>query len=157
MKRLAIILGTIGIFGFNSINHAAAPLLANEGQSLSKVVIDGQGIDFMKGSWADALAKAKKEDKLIFLDAYASWCGPCKYMARTTFTEEKAGTFFNKNFVNYKMDMEKHPDGPRLSKKYGLEAYPTLYFIDKNEKMVHMSVGALNVKELLAEAQIALR
>ena len=111
----------------------------------------------MKGSWTDALPKAKEEDKLIFLDAYASWCGPCKFMARTTFTENEVGTFFNEQFINFKMDMEKDPDGPRLSKKYGLEAYPTLYFIDKNEKMVHMSIGALNVKELLAEAQIALK
>lgn len=157
MKKLAIILGAVGIFGIHSKGHCATkPLLGEAGQCISKIT-EHAGIEFMKGSWTDALAKAKEEDKLIFLDAYASWCGPCKFMARTTFTEDEVGTFFNEQFINFKMDMEKDPDGPRLSKKYGLEAYPTLYFIDKNEKMVHMSIGALNVKELLAEAQIALK
>lgn len=110
----------------------------------------GEGIEFFKGSWTDAKKKADKEDKLIFLDAYASWCGPCKMMARNTFTDSKVGDYFNKNFVNFKMDMEKHEDGPRLSKKYGLQAYPTLYFVDENEKKVAYSIGALSVKDLLA-------
>lgn len=116
----------------------------------------GEGISFFKGSWSEAKKKAGKEDKLIFLDAYASWCGPCKIMAKNTFTDSKVGEFFNKNFINFKMDMEKHPDGPRLSKAYGLKAYPTLYFVDENEKKVAYSIGALGVKDLLAFGQSVL-
>lgn len=157
MKRLRLIVSAVSVMCLALNGQAKQEGLAfSAGEHITKMS-DGEGINFMKGSWSDALAKAKKEDKLIFLDAYASWCGPCKYMARTTFTEAKAGAFFNENFINFKMDMEKNADGPRLSKKFGLEAYPTLYFIDKNEKMVHFSVGALDVKELLAEAAIALR
>ena len=54
-----------------------------------------QGIQFDKGDWQEILAKAKEEDKLIFVDAYAAWCGPCKKMARDVFTKPEVGEFFN--------------------------------------------------------------
>ncbi|MDO8970421.1 MAG: thioredoxin family protein, partial [Saprospiraceae bacterium] len=59
-----------------------------------------QGIEFFSGTWPEALEKAKKEELLIFVDAYASWCGPCKRMAAQTFPDPKAGEFFNANFLN---------------------------------------------------------
>jgi thiol:disulfide interchange protein len=115
-----------------------------------------KGIEFFDGSWAEAKLKAKKEGKLIFMDAYASWCGPCKMMAKNTFTDEKVAEFFNKNFINVKMDMEKHKEGPRLSKKYGLRAYPTLYFLNNKEEIVHQSIGYLKPGQLIEQGKMAL-
>lgn len=114
------------------------------------------GIEFFHGSWNDALASSDKKDKLIFLDAYAAWCGPCKLMAKNTFTEEAVGSFFNENFINVKMDMEKNADGPRLSRKFQLTAYPSLYFIDKNEKVVHFALGYHKPNQLIAVGKDAL-
>jgi len=111
-----------------------------------------EGITFFKGPWSDALKKSNKSNKLIFLDAYAAWCGPCKMMAKNTFTDSKVGKLFNEEFINVKMDMEKDSDGPRLSKKFGLTAYPSLYFIDKNEKVVHMTLGYHKPKQLIEVA-----
>src|SRR5690554_7882772 len=65
------------------------------------------GIFFESLTFEEAIQKAKKENKLIFLDAYAVWCGPCKLMDRTTFKSEKVGALFNENFINIKIDMEK--------------------------------------------------
>ena len=53
-----------------------------------------------------ASAKAKAENKLIFLDCFTSWCGPCKKMARDVFPQEQVGAFMNPRFVNIKIDME---------------------------------------------------
>lgn len=39
------------------------------------------------------MAKAKTEDKLLFVDAFAKWCGPCKSMAKNVFTQQKVGDF----------------------------------------------------------------
>ncbi len=67
----------------------------------------GHGIVFFNGTWKQALNKAKADKKIIFLDAYASWCGPCKVMARKTFRDASVAKFYNKNFINIAMDMEK--------------------------------------------------
>ena len=66
-----------------------------------------EGIQFFGGNWEEAIETAKKEHKLIFVDAYAEWCGPCKRMAKEVFTQKELGDFFNKYFINVKMDMEK--------------------------------------------------
>ena len=43
-----------------------------------------QGIQFEIGSWKEVLQKAKQENKLIFVDLYTTWCGPCKKMEITS-------------------------------------------------------------------------
>ncbi|MCI1266652.1 MAG: thioredoxin domain-containing protein [Saprospiraceae bacterium] len=99
------------------------------------------GIEFFHGSFKEALALAEKEGKLIFMDAFTVWCGPCKRMAANTFPDPTVGSFFNANFINMKVDMEKD-EGPDLSIKYEVNAYPTLLFIDKTGKLVHKGTGA---------------
>ncbi|HMZ23915.1 MAG TPA: DUF255 domain-containing protein, partial [Saprospiraceae bacterium] len=71
----------------------------------------GQGMTFETGNWASILKKAKKEKKLIYLDAYTSWCGPCKMMKKNVFPDAAVGEYFNANFVNAQIDMEKG-EGP---------------------------------------------
>ena len=46
-----------------------------------------KGIQFFHGTFAEALEKANKEGKLIFMDAYTSWCGPCKRMSASVFPD----------------------------------------------------------------------
>ena len=115
-----------------------------------------QGLRFVTAkSWADALALAKKENKLIFLDAYAVWCGPCKYMQSDVFPLESVGKFYNTNFINVKMDMEKG-EGVALAEKLGLTAYPTLYFINGDGEPVHRYVGALEEADFVSLGKDAL-
>lgn len=113
------------------------------------------GISFFQGSWQQTLAKARAENKLIFMDAYATWCGPCKYMSANTFTDASVGAFYNKNFINTKIDMEKG-EGIELSSRYGVEAYPTLLFIDGNGKLVHKVVGAQEAADFLETGRNAI-
>ena len=114
-----------------------------------------QGIEFYHGTWAEAQEKAKSEGKLIFVDAYASWCGPCKRMSSTVFTQDKAGAFFNDNFINVKIDMEK-PENAEFAGKYPVSAYPTLMFLDATGKLVTKDVGAKELEALLEFARKAL-
>lgn len=107
-----------------------------------------QGIEFFHGSFADAQAKAKSENKLIFVDAYASWCGPCKRMAAQVFTQADAGNFFNPNFINLKIDMEKEENADFAS-KYPVSAYPTLMFLNAEGKLVVKDVGGKSLDQLL--------
>lgn len=116
------------------------------------ISLTAQGIEFFQGSWAEALEKAQAEEKLVFVDAYASWCGPCKMMAAKVFPQEQVGSYFNANFVNMKIDMEK-PENAEFAGKYPVSAYPTLFFIEASGKVVQKAVGAKNVEQLLEFAQ----
>ena len=82
----------------------------------------------------DAVAKAKQMNKLVFLDCYTSWCGPCKMMSNTVFPQEKVGAYMNPRFVNIKIDMEKG-EGVELAKRLQISAYPTFIIFngDGNE------------------------
>lgn len=119
------------------------------------LVGNAQGIEFRKGTWADIQAKAKAENKHIFVDAYTTWCGPCKWQSKRVFPQEKVGTFFNKNFISFKMDMEKG-EGINFRKKYSVRAFPTLVYFSPQGEMVHKTVGANPAALLLVQAKNAL-
>jgi thiol-disulfide isomerase/thioredoxin len=106
------------------------------------------GIDFFHGTYQEAIAEAKKQEKIIFVDAYTTWCGPCKRMSSQVFTQDAAGEFFNQNFVNIKVDMEK-PNGREFGSNYPVSAYPTLLFLDSNGKLIKKSVGGKSLEDFL--------
>lgn len=114
-----------------------------------------KGIDFFDGTWEEALELAKKDHKIIFVDAYASWCGPCKRMAKNVFSDEEVGKFYNRHFINVKMDMEKGK-GPEFAQKYGVSSYPTLFYIDENAEVVNQVKGARNVDQFMILAKATL-
>ena len=100
-----------------------------------------QGIKFQKLDWEANLKKASAENKLVYIDFYTTWCGPCKYMAKKYFPNEKAGTFYNKNFFCLKVDAEK--EGVALAKQYKVSGYPTNLFINpKTQEIVYKKMGA---------------
>lgn len=100
-------------------------------------------INFEHGSWTEIKAKAKAEHKIIFLDAYTTWCGPCKWMAKTVFTNDTAAKYYNATFVNAKIDMEKG-EGIEIAQFFKINVYPTLLYIDENGNMLHRAAGARN-------------
>lgn len=121
---------------------------------LSSLIYFSQGIVFENSDFKSSLAKAKKENKLIFLDAYTSWCGPCKLMAKNIFTKKSVGDTYNARFVNAKIDMEKG-EGIELAKKFKVNAYPTYLFIDGNGEVVHRTLGYVEEKDFLQFAKDA--
>ncbi|WP_299002782.1 thioredoxin family protein [uncultured Tenacibaculum sp.] len=66
-----------------------------------------QGIDFKSLKFDEALAQTEAENRLIFIDFDTEWCDPCKKLAKGPFKEPKNGEFYNKNFINLKLDAEK--------------------------------------------------
>lgn len=120
--------------------------------TLSANILAAQGIEFFHGSWEEALEKAKAEEKVIFVDAYAEWCGPCKMMARNVFPNEKVGDFYNRHFINMKIDMEKGM-GLEFRKKYPVSAFPTLFFIDGKGELVQKAKGAKKADGLIELGQ----
>lgn len=122
--------------------------------SFSVTVFAQEGIEFNHGTWSEVLATAKKENKIVFVDAFTVWCGPCKWMAKNSFPDKAVGEFFNENFINAKIDMEKG-EGIEIAKKFKIRAYPTLLFVNGDGELVHRAVGARDAAGLLALGKVA--
>jgi thiol:disulfide interchange protein len=107
-----------------------------------------EGIDFFEGTWEEVKAESKETGKPIFVDAYAVWCGPCKWMSSTVFTDGDVAAYYNEHFINYKFDMEKG-EGPTFRSTYRVMAYPTLFYLNETGGVLKKVVGALNPSAFL--------
>ena len=96
--------------------------------------------NFQELSLEKALEKAKSENKMVFVDCYTSWCGPCKIMAKEILPLEEVGDFLNERFVCVKYDMEKG-EGPEIAKKYKVDAYPTFLLLNADGSLINPIVG----------------
>ena len=117
--------------------------------------LQAQGIKFFEGDFKTVLQKAKAENKLVFIDCYTSWCVPCKKLAKTTFTEKAVGDYFNKNFINVKVDMQKG-EGPALLNAYKVNAFPTFLFLNSKGELVLKDGGFKSAEEFLKVGSTAL-
>ncbi len=115
-----------------------------------------EGIQFTEGAWKQILKKAKTENKLVFIDVYTSWCGPCKMMSAETFPQKKVGDVFNAKFINYKIDAEKG-EGIQIAQKFEVHAFPTYLFVNGDGELVYRVVGYMKADPFLEEAKIAIR
>jgi len=102
------------------------------------------GIQFFEGGFEEALARAKEEDKHVFVDVYATWCGPCKVMDAVVFPRDDVGDHYNAHFINVKLDAEDESiDGPAISERYDVGAYPTYLYLNPDGSVVGRAGGAL--------------
>ncbi len=120
------------------------------GQDASK------GIAFEKEGtlFRQAVQKALSQQKLIFLDCYTSWCGPCKMMANKVFPQETVGNFMNPKYVSIKIDMEKG-EGPELAKKLQISAYPTFIIFNSGGQELGRFLGGSDAEKFIENVKKA--
>lgn len=111
-------------------------------------------IAFQKITFAEAKAKAKAENKLIFLDGYTSWCAPCKWMEGNVFNKKEVFEFYNSNFINTKFDCEVG-EGVDIATKYGIRSFPTYLFLDAEGTLVYRTQSRMEVDAFLNEGKQA--
>lgn len=121
--------------------------------SMITVTTYGQGINFERLSgWKEILMKAKNEKKAIFVDAFTTWCGPCKQMDRQVFPQQEVGDFFNASFINFKLQMDqttkddevvkaRYADAKLFEETYKITSYPCYLFFDADGKLIHKAGG----------------
>lgn len=131
-------------------------------------VAQEKGIAFEHDSnWDKVKAKAKAENKHIFVDCFTTWCGPCKYMSANIFPQEKVGDFFNANFVNLKLQMDEtkedseevkswYAEAKRFATDYTVRAYPTFLIFNPDGELVHRIVGGGEADAFIERAQAGL-
>lgn len=106
-----------------------------------------EGIIFQDLTLKEGLEKAKKENKKVFIDVYATWCGPCKYLSNSVFIDANLGAFMNEHFVSLKIDGEKG-DGLQLMEDFNLNSYPTMLFLNPEMDLLKKIVGAVGADEI---------
>lgn len=130
--------------------------------------LEAQGIRFEDAAnWQEILTKAKKENKYIFLDCYATWCGPCKWMDANIYTLDEVGNYFNDRFINVKVQMDRtdadagkikqwYNDAKVIENKYTIGAYPTYLFFSPDGEVVHRLVATTKTgAEFISKAKDA--
>lgn len=115
------------------------------------------GLLYFKGTFKQGLAKAQREGKMVFVDAYTSWCGPCKTLKNTILTDPALGRYMNKHFVNMAINVEKG-EGRAFRRKYPHYTFPTMLYIKNNGKLKNRYVGLPDrgAQELLNFAKVVI-
>lgn len=122
--------------------------------SFSTAFFAQETIRFEQSDFKTVLAKAKQEKKLVFMDAFAVWCGPCKLMEKNVFTQPAVREYYNANFINARFDMEKG-EGRDIALKYGIRSYPSFLFLNGDGEVVMQSYGYMDEENFLAFAKEA--
>ncbi len=115
-------------------------------------------LNFIKNSdktMEQMLATAKLQKKVLFVDVYTSWCGPCKWMDENTFMDSRVSEKFNKNFINYKVDGESF-EGVNVGILYRVDSYPSYLFINSEGKILHRIEGTMTPEALMQEADFVM-
>ena len=107
--------------------------------------------NFRQLSFEASVEAAKEENKLVFIDFYTDWCGPCRMMARDVFPQKELGEYMNKKFVSIKLNAEK--EGKDLAIFFEVNAYPTFIVVDTNKKVLFKKVGGAEANAFMAELE----
>ncbi|HWK08125.1 MAG TPA: thioredoxin fold domain-containing protein [Puia sp.] len=126
-----------------------------------------KGIQFeQKLSWKQVQEKANAEGKYIFVDCFATWCGPCKTMDKNVFPLEKVGDYINAKFISVKLQMDtskqdngkirtRYADARFMMQQYKINAFPSFLFFSPGGRIVHRGLGLKNVDDFITLASAA--
>ncbi len=115
----------------------------------------GGGVKFNSDKWGDVTKEARKKDMPIFAMVCAPYCSNCAKMKASVFPDKELGEYLNQNFVSTMLNSEENMHNMRIT-NWGVKTVPTMVFLDKNKKVVHMVAGFKNKEQVMKEAQIAL-
>lgn len=116
---------------------AAAVLIAGNDDKPAAPVAAPGSIEWL--SYDVGLERAQKENKHVFIDFTAKWCGYCKKMEAETFSQPEVITMINENFIPVKVDGDSQKEldikGYKITEsnltkqEYGVRGYPTFWFL----------------------------
>lgn len=94
----------------------------------------GPGTDFLDITLDEAIEKATRENKHIFIECHTDGCVPCKMMKDKVFPHNKVAEYLNKNFVSISIDDE-NGEGPKIMEKFGVQMFPTYLILEPNGEL----------------------
>lgn len=116
---------------------------------LAALCVEAQ-VQFEKGSFEKVSRMAAEREKLLFVDLYAPWCGPCRTMDRQVFPQKKVGEFFATHFVAVKYNVDL-PAGAELMQRYGRGAIPLYLVMRPDGTLLGRIEGMSSAEKLIAD------
>src|SRR5882724_10807680 len=125
---------------------------------------EDRGVHFEQGlSWEQVKEKAKAENKYIFIDCFATWCGPCKQMDRDVYPKENVGNYMMGSFISVRVQMDTSKKDEEevknwyaaahvIQEKYKITALPSFLFFSPAGELVHEAIGAMSADEFILTA-----
>jgi len=120
---------------------------------LGDAYLHGQGIKFFEGTFDQAKAEAKKQNKYLFVDCYSKYCGPCHEMERDVFPKQEVGDYYNAHFICLKYDIDHEQYGKKLAETYHVSAVPSYLYLDADGKVVNRIEATRRAKQFIASAK----
>jgi thiol-disulfide isomerase/thioredoxin len=118
-------------------------LLFSMGLNAQKIAIN-----FMNGDWDSVMQQAIEQNKLIFVDVYADYCPPCKQMDAQVFTNKEVAVFYNKNFINYKVNLSNR-ENHAFQTLHSIKELPALLYFTPDGRVMRKTTGCKEVEEFL--------
>lgn len=109
-------------------------------------------VRFMTRSTDGVRRQAVEQNKLVFIDLFATWCPPCQMMEREVFSRSDVGEFMASRFVCAKYDVDK-TTGRELLKRYGSRAVPLYLVFDTEGELLGRIRGATDPERFMAEVK----
>lgn len=103
--------------------------------------LNSEGTIFLEVSLDEALERARKENKPVFINCSTTTCAPCRMMIKRVFTNGKIGEYINSNFIAVHMNMDEGY-GIEVAEKYNIGIYPTYLILNADGSKRGEVIGA---------------
>jgi thiol:disulfide interchange protein len=100
-------------------------------------------------SVSEALAEAGRQNKIVVVDFGATWCGPCRQMEHTTFSDPDVKKFLRDHTIALKVDIDEQPE---VANQFGVKSIPTMVFLNAQGEQLARTVGYRSPQQFLAAA-----
>jgi len=107
------------------------------------------GEPFLDIGFDAACYRAKELDRVVFIDFFTTWCGPCKRLDEETWKDAEVVAWLEEHTVPIKVDAEERV---ALAKRFGVDSYPNLVFVETSGELKGRIVGFREPKAFLEQA-----
>jgi thiol:disulfide interchange protein len=111
-------------------------------------------IEFQSISLEEAKTLARAENKLVFIDFWATWCKPCIEMEMETFSNKDVGDAINTNYIPLKLDVD-YFENMDIKEMYNVSVMPTILIINSDGEVQNRLMGKKSPESLLTELNLS--
>lgn len=107
-------------------------------------------LDYFTTDYDGAFTRAKAENKLVMVDMYADWCGPCQAMDADVFNHASVRDVLTNHFVSVKIDVDQGGRNAEVANKFNTQSIPHVVFLDATGRKLREFKGYISADDFIA-------